>query len=421
VALMALCSRACSFLTNNTETEAPGLSLVRRGLSPLTLPLCDHKLMNEPPLRKRTLAEFVGTAFLLAAVVGSGIMAERLAGGNVAIALLANTIATGAVLVALILAFGGISGAHFNPAVTLASALERGIIWADALVYVAAQITGGIFGVIVAHLMFGLSPLSVSVHTRSGAAQVFSEFVATFGLLAVIWGCSRLGTSTVPFAVGAYITAAYWFTASTSFANPAVTLARSLTNTFAGIRLIDVPLFIAAQLLGAVAATVLFRWLIPSLPGTAEEVLVPHGSASHVKTYLFACVHNAGRSQMAAALFNLYGDPTKCHAVSAGTKPAAAVHPEVVEVMREIAVDLSNAKPQLLTDELARGASVLITMGCGESCPFIPGLRKLDWPLLDPKGQSLQSVRAIRDEIHEKVKALIRAECNDCVLNSNWR
>jgi len=230
-------------------------------------------------LARRAMAEAVGTAFLLAAIVGSGIMAERLAGGNVAIALLANTIATGAALVALILAFGPISGAHFNPAVTLADAWQRGLAWREVPVYLIAQLSGAFSGVAAAHSMFGEPVFSASRHVRAGNAQLFSEFVATFGLLSVIWGCARLRSSAVPFAVGAYITAAYWFTASTSFANPAVTLARSVSDTFAGIRPADAPGFIAAQLAGAAAATVLFRWLVPSLPKDAEKVVVPHASA----------------------------------------------------------------------------------------------------------------------------------------------
>jgi len=212
---------------------------------------------------------------LLAAVVGSGIMGERLAGGNIAIALLANTIATAAALVALILTFGPISGAHFNPAVTLADATQGGIPWNAVPGYTAAQIAGAVVGVWTAHVMFGERIMMLSTHVRSGGAQLVSEFVATFGLLVVIWGSSRRGSSTVPFAVAAYIAAAYWFTASTSFANPAVTLARALTDTFAGIRPADVPGFIVAQLLGAGAATALFRWLVPVISETADEVVVP--------------------------------------------------------------------------------------------------------------------------------------------------
>jgi glycerol uptake facilitator-like aquaporin len=198
---------------------------------------------------------------LLAAVVGSGIMGERLAAGNTAIALLANTIATGAALAALILTFGPISGAHINPAVKLTVAWQREFAWREVPAYILAQISGAFAGVAVAHVMFGLPLFFASRHERSGSSQVFSEFVATFGLLAVIWGCVRFRTSAVPFAVAAYITAAYWFTASTSFANPAVTLARSASDTFAGIRPVDAPAFIVAQLAGGFVATAFFGWL----------------------------------------------------------------------------------------------------------------------------------------------------------------
>lgn len=230
------------------------------------------------PLPKRVVAEMVGTAMLLAAVVGSGIMGERLSDGNVALALLANTIATGTALVALILAFGAISGAHFNPAVTLADATQGGLPWREVPAYLIAQCFGAIGGVVLAHCMFQLPFISLSTHIRSGSAQIFSEFIATFGLVAVIWGCSRGRAGSTPYAVGAYITAAYWFTGSTSFANPGVTLARSLTNTFTGIRLQDVPGFILAQLIGAAAATALFHWLDPRIAETAEQIVVPHES-----------------------------------------------------------------------------------------------------------------------------------------------
>jgi glycerol uptake facilitator-like aquaporin len=214
-------------------------------------------------LARRAVAEAIGTALLLATVVGSGIMAERLAGGNVAVALLANTVATGAGLVALILCFGPVSGAHFNPAVSLADASQGGLAWRDLPVYVLAQVAGAFAGVAVAHIMFGEPLFSASQHQRAGVGQAVSEFVATFGLLAIIWGCNRRRSSVTPFAVGAFITAAYWFTASTSFANPAVTLARAATDTFAGIRPKDAPLFVAVQFAGALAATGLFRWLVP--------------------------------------------------------------------------------------------------------------------------------------------------------------
>lgn len=218
---------------------------------------------------RRLVSEGLGTALLLAVVIGSGIMGERLAGGNVAIALLANAIATGAGLVALILMFGTISGAHFNPAVTLSEAWQKNLPAADVLPYIAVQVIGAFAGVAAAHGMFGEPVFFASGHVRTGAAQWWSEFVATFGLLAVIISCSRSRPASTPFAVALYITAAYWFTSSTSFANPAVTLARAASNTFAGIRPADAPGFIAAQLLGAAAATGLFCWLYPAAPKDA--------------------------------------------------------------------------------------------------------------------------------------------------------
>lgn len=183
--------------------------------------------MRQPPLNRRVVAEFVGTAFLLMAVVGSGIMGEQLAGGNVAIALLANSVATGAALVALLLAFGPISGAHFNPVVTLSDAWMRGIPWSEVVAYVPAQLAGGLFGVLTAHGMFGQPLMAASQHARNGSPQFFAEMVATFGLMCIILGTARSRAHMVPFAVGAYIAGAYWFTASTSFANPAVTFARA--------------------------------------------------------------------------------------------------------------------------------------------------------------------------------------------------
>lgn len=212
-------------------------------------------------LARKLVAEAIGTAILLAAIVGSGIMAERLAGGNVGIALLANSPATGGVLVCLILALAPISGAHFNPAVSIADAMGRRLSAIDCVSYILAQVFGGIVGVLAAHAMFGLPALSFSQHARTGPSQWFAEFVATFGLLLVIWGCVRFKSPFTSFAVAGYIVGAYWFTASTSFANPAVTIARSLTDSFAGIRPMDAPGFIIAQVLGAGAATLVFNWL----------------------------------------------------------------------------------------------------------------------------------------------------------------
>jgi arsenate reductase len=314
-------------------------------------------------------------------------MAERLSNGNVALALLANSLATGGALIALILAFGPISGAHFNPVVTLALAWHRKVAWKVVPAYLAVQMIGALAGVWAAHYMFEIPLLGASRHARTGGPQWVAEAIATFGLLVVIFGSKGRAA----YAVGAYITAAYWFTSSTSFANPAVTFARAWTDTFAGIRPVDVPAFIVAQLVGAALAAGLFR-----LRGEP------------MKTVLFACVHNAGRSQMSAALFNLVADPAKARAISAGTEPGPRVHPEVLEAMKELGVDLSGVHPQKLTEELASTASLLVTMGCGESCPVVPGLRREDWPLEDPKGKAIGRVREIRDDIRRRVSTLAK-------------
>jgi glycerol uptake facilitator-like aquaporin len=233
-------------------------------MSPRAAP---HDASLEPPLEafdlpRRLAAEALGTALLLAVVIGSGIMGERLAGGNTAIALLGNTLATGAALVVLITVFGPISGAHFNPAVTLVFALRRELSARRALAYLLAQLTGAVLGVFAAHAMFAEPILQVSTKLRDGPAQAFSEAVATFGLVVTILGALRFRPDFTPAAVGLYITAAYWFTASTSFANPAVTLARSLSNTFAGIAPSSAPVFIAAQVAGALAASIVMAWLL---------------------------------------------------------------------------------------------------------------------------------------------------------------
>lgn len=222
--------------------------------------------MTEAPasLARRLLAEALGTAFLLAAVVGSGIMAQKLSGGNGALALLCNTLPTGAILTVLILMFAPLSGAHFNPAVSIAFALRRELPWPEAAAYIVAQVIGGVIGVWTAHLMFELPILQVSLHTRTGSGQWLAEFVATFGLLLTILGCVARTPAAVPYAVGLYITSAYWFTASTSFANPAVTIARSISDTFAGIEPSAAPAFIVAQLIGMLAAVTLSRWLWPT-------------------------------------------------------------------------------------------------------------------------------------------------------------
>lgn len=218
-------------------------------------------------LARRLAAEFLGTAFLLATVIGSGIMGDTLSSGNVAIALLGNTIATGAILAVLILIFGPISGAHFNPAVTLAFAVRGDITVPHAAIYVVVQILAGLFGVFVAHVMFGEPSFSPSLTSRTGIGIWTGEFVATFGLVATILGCLRFRPEAIPYAVGLFITAGYWFTSSTSFANPAVTIARSFSDTFAGIRPEDAPLFVVIQLVAAVIATLVFAWFASGQQG----------------------------------------------------------------------------------------------------------------------------------------------------------
>ncbi len=217
-------------------------------------------------MTKRLAAEALGTLLLVATVVGSGIMAERLAGGNEALALLGNTLPTGAILVVIIMVFGPVSGAHFNPAVTLAFLLRRDIDFATALAYWPAQIAGGVFGTVIAHHMFELDLLQTSTHVRYGVAQWSSEIVATFGLVITIFGCIRHRPEAVPYAVGLFISAGYWFTASTSFANPAVTIARAFTDTFSGIAPADAPWFIVAQLIGAAAASFFTLWIFSEEP-----------------------------------------------------------------------------------------------------------------------------------------------------------
>lgn len=233
-----------------------------------------------PNFNRRLGAEFLGTAGLLMAVVGSGIMGERLAGGNLAVALLANSVATGAALVTLILCFGPISGAHFNPAVTLCAAAQKGFPWRTVPFYVASQTAGAFIGVVAAHMMFGLPALSVSRHIRSGLPQIFSEGIATLGLLLVITLVSRWRAPATPYAVAAYIVAAYWFTSSTSFANPAVTLARSVTDTFAGIRPADVPGFLLGEIAGTILAVPMIGWLLYE----KSVQKMPHAGEDHGHT-----------------------------------------------------------------------------------------------------------------------------------------
>jgi glycerol uptake facilitator-like aquaporin len=368
--------------------------------------------MSRVTLARRATAEAVGSALLLAGVVGSGIMAERLAGGNVALALLANALATGGVLVAIILAFGPISGAHFNPAVTLVDAANGGLPWRDVPAYLAAQTGGAVAGVVVANVMFGEPAVFFSHHARNGAPVLLAEFVATFGLLAVIWGCTRHQSHLTAFAVAAYIVGAYWFTASTSFANPAVTIARSLSNTFAGIAPRDVPAFIVAELLGAFAATALFASPRESMEGVV---------ATMKRSVLFVCIHNSARSQMAEALLN-----ARCAgefvAESAGLEPGR-LNPLAVSAMREIGIDISGNQTKSAFDVFRSGKqyAYVITV-CDETsaerCPVFPGgARRLHWSFADPGAtegtwdERLAQTREIRDTIGARVDAWCSEMC----------
>ncbi len=379
----------------------------------------------DPELGRKATAELVGTALLVAIVVGSGIFAQRLSSHDLGLQLLENSTATGAGLVALIMAFGSVSGAHFNPVVTLADRLLGGLSNADAAIYVLAQVVGACIGAVIANLMFDLPAVTWSTHARSSGGLWLGETVATFGLLMVILGVVRSGRgSAAPFAVGGYIAAAYWFTSSTSFANPAVTVGRTLTDTFAGIKPSSAPAFLAAQLLGGLGAVGLARYLYPRL--AAEDLIVPHERSEgrfarpglHASTcvqgqtrdgipaVLFLCVHNAGRSQMAVGWFNrLAGD--QAVAWSGGSEPGTEVNPSAMAAMAEVGIDITKEHPKPWTDEIVRAADVVVTMGCGDACPLFPGKRYEDWEVDDPAGRGLDAVRPIRNEIERRVRELL--------------
>jgi len=337
-------------------------------------------------------------------------MAERLAGGNLALALLANSIATGGVLVAIILAFAPISGAHFNPAITLMEAVTKRIGAGAGAAYVLAQVLGAIGGVVLANLMFAQPAVLTSRHARHGLPLLLSEFVATFGLLAIIWGCSRYRPGVNAFAVGSYIVGAYWFTSSTSFANPAVTIARSLTDTFAGIAPVDVPPFVVAELLGAFAAAALFA-----------RLTVERGVPKMKRRVLFVCVHNSARSQMAQAFLNARC-PNDFIAESAGIEPGA-LNPLAVEAMREVGIDISRNEPRSV-EAASKGDvdySHVITV-CDEAsrarCPIVPGGgERLNWSFPDPAGfagswaERLECTRTVRDAIRARIERWCATQC----------
>jgi arsenate reductase len=370
--------------------------------------------------RRRLLAEFLGTGMLVAVVVGSGIAAQTLS-TDIGLELLENSLATVAGLAVLILIFGPISGAHFNPIVSIAEwVLGRrggtGLAPAEVAAYGAAQTAGAIGGSILANAMFAKPLVSWSQHHRGAPHLWLGEVVATAGLLLVIVSLARNGKSAqTPWAVGAYIGAAYFFTSSTSFANPAVAVGRAFTNTFAGIAPVSLPGFVIAELVGGGAGLALLALLYPTAGDVADDLLVPHDadpntarkpSMSRIPEVLFVCVHNAGRSQMAAALLDHHAQG-RVTVRSAGSIPANEINPAVLTVMNEIGLDLSTQFPKPLTTDAIQASDVVITMGCGDACPIFPGKTYLDWRLDDPAGLGVDQVRPIRDEINRRVQALL--------------
>jgi arsenate reductase len=357
--------------------------------------------LNVTPLLRKAFAELLGSALLAATVVGSGIAAQRLSPNDIGLELLENSLITGAALIALILAFGPVSAA-FNPVVTLAERVFGAISNREAGVFIAAQIAGCCLGTILANLMFDLNPVTLSTHHRDTGGLWLGEIVATFGLLVVIFGVVRAGRGgVVAFAVGGYITAAYWFTSSTSFANPAISIGRMLSNSFAGIAPSSVPMFVLMQLLGGALALGAVIVLYPNASQVADE-----GPVMTTPVILFACVHNGGRSLAAKVLTQHYAG-TGADVRSAGSEPGSSLNPAVVEVLHERGLSTDGEAPKLLTFEGVQEADIVITMGCGETCPLFPGKRYEDWELEDPKGKDLDTVRRIVSEIDDRIQALL--------------
>ncbi|MEN3308355.1 MAG: hypothetical protein V7603_4557 [Micromonosporaceae bacterium] len=385
--------------------------------------------MTRPAPWRRYVAEFVGTALLVTAVVGSGVMATTLSPHDVGLQLLENSTATALALGALILTFGPVSGAHFNPVVSAADwflgrRTGTGLAARHLAGYALAQTTGAIGGAILANLMFALPAVDFSGKYRAAGHLWLGEVVATTGLILLVFALARSGRAAVaPAAVGGYIGAAYWFTSSTSFANPAVTVGRAFTDTFAGIAPSSVPAFVAAQLVGLAVGVGLLLALYPGVGRAAAEVVVARPARlraltpvrplrrnsramNHKPSVLFVCVHNAGRSQMAAGwLRHLAGDSVEVR--SAGSEPADQINPVAVQAMREVGIDITADAPRRLDYQTAEASDVLVTMGCGDACPVFPGKRYLDWKLDDPAGQGIDAVRLIRDEIRGRVEQLL--------------
>ncbi|MDT5368377.1 MAG: hypothetical protein QOC62_2808 [Mycobacterium sp.] len=368
---------------------------------------------------RRLLAEFVGSALLVTAVVGSGIAAAQLSPSDVGLQLLENSIATAFALAVLILLFGPVSGAHFNPVVSLADWLlgrrpRTGISGLNTLAYTVVQTLGGIAGALLANMMFDRQVLEIATKHRLTTGHLLGEVVATAGLIALIFALARTGRAGLSAAaVGTYIGAAYWFTSSTSFANPAVTVGRMFSDTFAGIAPGSVPGFVIAQIIGAVIGLALVMALYPDVASHADEVVVPHNHNPESAekqlakpTVLFLCTHNAGRSQMALGFFSHLAGGNAV-AYSGGSEPADGVNSSAIAAMAEKGIDITREYPKRWTDDMLRTADVVVTMGCGDTCPFIPGRRYEDWPLPDPAGQPLEAVRLVRDEIEVRVRRLL--------------
>ena len=396
-------------------------------------------------LTRRLAAEAFGTSMLIVAVVGSGIAASRLSAGDPGLQLLENAAATACALAGLILMFGAVSGAHFNPAVTLLDRLLGTISARDTCLYVVAQVVGGCVGTVLANLMFELPAVALSTTERSSAAMWLSEVLATVTLLVLIQGCVRTGrTAVLPFAVGIWIGGAYWFTSSTSFANPAVTIARTLSDTFAGIAPSSAPMFIVMQLAGTLIAFGFVRLFYPQDHSRRPVVAPPPASCQHdggllhrntenlgrrsdgtfatdrrratarteganvsdTPEILVVCTHNAGRSVAARVLLDHYGQG-RVVVRSAGSEPGEGINPAVAQILTDRGLDVSKEFPKPLTAEAARSADVIITMGCGDACPVYPGKRYLDWEIEDPAGKSLADTRRIRGVIRLRVESLL--------------
>jgi|tagenome__1003787_1003787.scaffolds.fasta_scaffold20980421_6 arsenate reductase len=398
---------------------------------------------NTAELVRRLTAEALGTGLLVTVVVGSGIAAQELSPQDVGLQLLENSTATFLGLTVLILLFGPVSGAHFNPVVSAADWVlgrrnQTGLGAGEVGAYTVAQVFGAVAGAELANLMYQVPLGELSTKDRTSADLWLGEVVATAGLVLLIFALARSGRGLLAApAVGAYIGAAYWFTSSTSFANPAVTIGRVFSDTFAGIAPGSVPGFVVAQVVGGVIAVGLVRWFYPAVgteaDRTPDDVVVPHpprgrptadspeprehhvtnlsdahrGTATRIPQVVFACVRNGGRSVISRVLTEHYADG-RVRALSAGTQPGEHIHQEVADVLEKLGLDTSLEHPKLLTRDTIASSAMAITLGCGEECPYVPGVRYVDWPVEDPGGQDEATVRRIVADLDERVRNLLR-------------